>query len=93
MGSLVGSKYDKYKTETGSWGFKKRQKLSGKEENWQEKLANELHKPIRRNFTRRRVIVNNIDEIWAADLVEMQQFSRWNKGNKYLLMVIDVFRK
>ena len=23
----------------------------------------------------------------------MQQFSRWNKGNKYLLMVIDVFSK
>ena len=53
MGSLVGSKYDKYKTETGSWGSKKRQKPSGKEENWQEKLANELHKPIRRNFTRK----------------------------------------
>ena len=23
----------------------------------------------------------------------MQQFSRWNKGYKYLLMVIDVFSK
>ena len=46
-----------------------------------------------RNFTRRRVIVNHIDEIWAADLVEMQQFSKWNKGNKYLLMVIDIFSK
>ena len=93
MGSLVGSKYDKYKTETGYWGSKKRQKPSGKQENSQEKLANGLHKPIRRNFTRRRIIVNNIDKIWAADLVEMQKFSRWNKGNKYLLMVIDVFSK
>ena len=37
--------------------------------------------------------MNHIDEIWAADLVEMQQFSRWNKGYKYLLMVIDVFSK
>ena len=46
-----------------------------------------------RKFTRRRVIVNHIDEIWASDLVEMQQFSRWNKGYKYLLMVIDVFSK
>ena len=93
MGTLVGKKCNKYKTETGSWGSKKRQKPSGKEENWQEKLANELHKPIRRNFTRRRVIVNNIDEIWAADLVEMQQFSKWNKGNRYLLTTIDVFSK
>ena len=52
-----------------------------------------MHKPIKRNFTERRVIVNHIDEIWAADLVEMQQFSKWNKGYKYLLMVIDVFSK
>ena len=63
------------------------------EENWQEKLADELHAPIKRNFTRRRVITNHIDEIWAADLVEMQQFSKWNKGYKYLLMVIDIFSK
>ena len=31
--------------------------------------------------------------LWAADLVEMQKFSKWNKGVKYLLMVIDVFSK
>ena len=61
--------------------------------NWQEQLANELHKPIKRNFTRRRVIVSDIDERWASDLVEMQSFSKFNKGFKYLLMVIDVFSK
>ena len=71
---------------------KKPKKPSGKE-NWQEKLADELHAPIKRNFTRRRVITNHIDEIWASDLVEMQQFSKWNKGYRYLLMVIDVFSK
>ena len=46
------------------------------EKNWQEKLVDELHKPIKRNFTRQCVIVNHIDEIWCADLVEMQQFSK-----------------
>ena len=35
----------------------------------------------------------NFDKIWAADLVEMQKYSKWNKGFKYLLMVIDVFSK
>ena len=60
---------------------------------WAQQLANELHKPIRRNFKKRRVIVNHIDEIWAADLVEMGKFSKWNKGFKYLLMIIDVFSK
>ena len=29
---------------------------------WQEKLADELHKPIKRNFTRRRVIVKTKKE-------------------------------
>ena len=72
---------------------KKKRKKPSSEENWQEKLADELHKPIKRNFTRRRVIVNHIDEIWCSDLVEMQQFSKWNKGFRYLLMVLDVFSK
>ena len=52
-----------------------------------------MHKPIKRKFTWWRVIVNHIDGIWSADLVKMQQFSKWNKGCKYLLMVIDVFSK
>ena len=60
---------------------------------WSRQLADELHKPITRNFSKRTVISNWIDEIWAADLVEMQKFSKWNKGVKYLLMVIDVFSK
>jgi len=56
-------------------------------------LADELHKPVKRKFSRRRVISNGIDKIWGADLVEMQKFSKWNKGCKYLLMVIDIFSK
>ena len=53
-------------------------------------LAEELHKPIRRKFKKRRVLVNGIDKIWAADLVDMQAFSKFNRGVKYLLAVIDV---
>ena len=61
---------------------------------WSQQLADELeHKPITRNFSKRSVISNGIDEIWAADLVEMQKFSKWNKGVKCLLMLIDVFSK
>ena len=60
---------------------------------WSQQLAEELHKPITRNFRKRRVISYGIDEIWATDLVEIQKFSKWNKGITYLLMVIDVFSK
>ena len=34
-----------------------------------------------------------IDEIWAADLIDMQAFSKDNNGIKYLLTVIDIFSK
>ena len=60
---------------------------------WSQQLAEELHKPITRNFRKRRMISYGIDKIWAADLVEIQKFSKWNKGIKYLLLVIDVFSK
>ena len=60
---------------------------------WAQQLAEELHKPIRRKFKTRKVIVNHIDEIWSADLVFMDKLSKWNKGFKYLLTVIDVFSK
>ena len=60
---------------------------------WSQQLAEELHKPITRNFRKRRVISCGVDKIWAADIVEIQKYSKWNKGVKYLLMVIDVFSK
>ena len=37
--------------------------------------------------------MNGIDEIWAADLIDMQAFSKDNNGIKYLLTVIDIFSK
>ena len=45
------------------WCYKKRKKPSSKEISCQQQLAEELHKPIKRDFIRRRVIVNNFDEI------------------------------
>ena len=55
------------------------------------KLAEELYKPVTRTFQRRRVNMNGIDEIWAADLIDMQEFSKDNNGLKYLLSAIDIF--
>ena len=48
---------------------------------------------LTRNFSKRSAISNGIDEIWAVDMVDMQKFSEWNKGVKYLVMVIDLFSK
>ena len=79
VSSLIGTK------RRFGWGLGGEKKVST--------LAEELHKPIRRKFKRRRVLVNGIDKIWAADLADMQAFSKLNRGIKYLLAVIDVFSK
>ena len=60
---------------------------------WSNALADELHKPIKRKFQKRLVFAKNVDEIWAADLVDMQSFAKFNNGYKYILMAIDVFSK
>ena len=56
-------------------------------------LSNELHKPRKINFTRRKVISNNIDHIWGIDLITMIKYSKQNKNYKYILTVIDFFSK
>ena len=33
------------------------------------------------------------DNIWGADLADMQLLSRYNKGIKFLLCIIDIFSK
>ena len=38
---------------------------------WSNQLANELHKPVRRRFDTRSVFAKQVDDIWAADLVDM----------------------
>ena len=57
------------------------------------KLANELHKPIIKKFNKRKVYSSFKDNIWGADLADMQLLSKFNKGIKYLLCVIDLFSK
>lgn len=56
-------------------------------------VVNELHKPARVNFPRRRVIVKGLNDLYQCDLVEMIPYSKVNKGYKYILMIINVFSK
>ena len=49
--------------------------MKASNDDWAQKLADELRKPIRRNFVRRRFIVSDIDDVWSADLIDMQGFS------------------
>ena len=58
-----------------------------------EQLAEELHKPIIRKFKKRKVYSVFKDNIWGADLADMQLISKFNKGFRFLLCVIDIFSK
>ena len=58
-----------------------------------EKLAEELHKPIIRKFKKRTVYSGFKDNIWGDDLADMQLINKFKKGFKFLLCVIDTFIK
>ena len=58
-----------------------------------EDLSQELNKPTINKFERQKVIVNHINEIHSTDLVDMSQYSKMNKGYKYIFTNIDVFSK
>ena len=75
--------------------FAKAQKTSVKNvrEILERDLGYTLHKPRRRRFVTLSVLVFNVDEQWVADLVELQPLSKYNKGHRYLLVVIDVLSK
>ena len=83
LASMVYKFFDK--KSTGS-GFKKLKNSSSI-------LADELHKPIIKEFDKRKLYLQFKDNIWGVDLVDMQSLSRKNKDIKYLLCVIDLYSK
>ena len=52
-----------------------------------------VHKPTRRNFKRRKVVVPNVNHTVMADLIDYRKYSRANKGFKYILVIIDAFSR
>ena len=67
--------------------------LTNKSVSQKKQLSEELHKPIIRKFKKRKVYSAFKDNIWGADLADMQLISTFNKGVRFLLCVIDIFSK
>ena len=55
-----------------------------------QKLAEKLHKPIIKKFLKRTFCFAFKDNIWVADLADMQSISKLNKGFRFLLCAIDI---
>ena len=97
-----GQKYDAYQRELASMVYKffdKKSKESGakhvniKLTPQNQQLAEELHKHIIRKFEKRKVHAAFKNNIWGADLADMQLLSKYNEGIRFLLCVIDIFSK
>ena len=92
-------KYDGYQRRLASMVYKFFDKISeGSGVNTKitpqnQQLAEELHKPIIKKIEKRKVHAAFKDNIWGADLADMQLLSRYNKGIRFLLCVIDIFSK
>ena len=91
-------KYDGYQRGLASMVYKffdKKSKGSGANIPLEfiEKLAKELHKSIIRKFKKRTAYIKFKDNIWGADLADMQLISKCNKGFRFLLCVINIFSK
>ena len=56
-------------------------------------LADELHKPVIKKFNKRKVYSQFKDNIWGADLADMQLLNKKNKGIKYLSCAVDLYSK
>ena len=56
-------------------------------------VAEELHKPNIRKSEKRKVHSSFIDNIWGADLADMQLLSKFNKGIRFLLCAIYIYSK
>ena len=91
-------KYDGYQRELASMVYKffdKKSKGSGVNISleFNGQLAKELQKPIIRKIKKRKVYSGFKDNIWGADLADMQLISNFNKVFRFLLCVIDIFSK
>ena len=88
-------KYDGYKGVLLEWfiNFLIKETSGGAVKNeitQSKKLAEELQKPIIRKFKKRKVHSSFIDNIWGADLTDIQLLQKFNKQICFLLCIVDI---
>ena len=58
-----------------------------------QELSEALHKAIMKNLKNKKHNSSLIDKIWGVDLEIMQLISKFNKGFRFLLCIIDIYSK
>ena len=84
--SLASMVYNCFDKETSGGAVKNKS-------NSNQELAGELHTPIIRKFETQKVYSTSVDNIWPANLADMQLISKFNKIIRFLLCITDLFSK
>ena len=58
-----------------------------------QQLAEKLQKAIIRKSKKRKIYSTFMDNIWGADLADMQLVSKFNERFRFLLCEIDIYSK
>ena len=62
--------------------------------NFLKQLSEELHKERRINFDREQIkAINNKNNTWGIDLIDLTEWSDQNKGYKYLVTGMDIYTR
>ena len=89
-------KYDGYQRGLASMVYKFLDKKTAVVLNLCHKMNNYLKNfinPLEENLKNRKMYSAFKDNIWGADLADMQLISKFNKGFRFLLCVVDIFSK
>ena len=99
LASMAYSFFDKMSTESSIGNNNNNNNNHGIKQNQRPldlaslQLAKKLRKPIFRKFKKIKDYSGFKDNIWGTDLADMQLISKFNKGFRFLLCVIDIFSK
>ena len=91
LASMIYKSFDKKTSSSGFAELPNKSVIKSTPQN--EQLAEELHKPIVRKCKKRKMYSAFKDNVWGADLADMQVISKYNKGVRFLLCVIGVFSR
>ena len=58
-----------------------------------KELSYTLYKSVCKIFSRNKIIVFYIDELWQMDLCDTSSLKQFNNGDTFILSIIDVFSK
>jgi len=58
-----------------------------------KQMTKELHKKATKKFPRVHVVTHGLDDVWGADLSDLNEFKADNDNIRFILTVIDCFSR